>query len=98
MKENNIVKNPNKHPNHINRYPRKWELSKDNGTHIIKALDDISVGNPNNQEQVNLGWIDLSTYKKLCSTLRSLYRHVSSTTASQGTMQPHYEALRKNHF
>ena len=58
MKENNIVKIPYRHPNHINGYPRKWELLKDNGTNVIKAPDDRSVGNPNNQQEINLGWID----------------------------------------
>ena len=28
VKENNIVKIPYRRPNHINRYPRKWELLK----------------------------------------------------------------------
>ena len=78
MKENKIVKIPYRHHNHINGYPRKWELLKDNGTNVIKALDDKSVGNPNNQQQISLGWIDPSKYRKLCSTLRSSYRHVSS--------------------
>ena len=32
VKENNIVKIPYRHLNHINSYPRKWELLKDNGT------------------------------------------------------------------
>ena len=58
VKENNIVKIPYRHPNHINGYSRKWELLKDNGTNVIKSTDDISVGNPNNQQQINLGWID----------------------------------------
>ena len=48
MKENSIVKTPYRHPNHINWYPRKWELLKDNGTNVIKALEDRSIGNPNN--------------------------------------------------
>ena len=73
VKENNIVKIPYRHPNHINGYPRKWESLKDNGTNVINAPDDISVGNPNNQQQINLGWIDPSTYRKLCSTLSSSY-------------------------
>ena len=98
VKENNIVKISYRHPNHINRYPRKWELSKDNGTNAIKTLDDISVANPNNQQQINLGWIDPSTYRKLRSTLISSYRHVSSATTSQGTMRPHYKALRTKSF
>ena len=62
VKENNIVKIPFRRPNHINRYPRKWELLKDNGTNVIKSLDDRSIGNPNNQQQINLGWIGPSTY------------------------------------
>ena len=91
--ENNIVKIPYRHPNHINGYPIKWELLKDNGTNVIKVPDNRSVGNPNNQQQINLGWIDSSTYRKLCSRLRSMYRHVSSAM-----MQPHYTALRTKHF
>ena len=55
-------------------------MSKDNGTNLIKAPEVRAVGNPNIQQQINLGWIDPSTYRKLCSTLRNLYRHVSSTT------------------
>ena len=98
VKENNIVKIPYQHRNHINRYPRKWELLKDNGTSVIKCPDERSIGNPNNQQQINLGWIDTSTYRKLCSTLRSSYRHVSSATMSQGMMRPHYKALRRNPF
>ena len=73
-------------------------MSKDHGTNVIKALDDKSVGNPNNQQQINLGWIDPSTYRKLYFTLRSSYRHVSSATTSQGTMRPHYKALRTKPF
>ena len=62
VKENNIVKIPYRQPNHINEYPRKWELLKDNGTNVIKAPGDRSIGNPNNQQQINLGWIDPLTY------------------------------------
>ena len=58
--------------------PKKRETSKDNGTNVIKAPNVRSVGNPNGQQQINLGWIDPSTYRKLCSILRSSYRHVSS--------------------
>ena len=94
MKENNIVKIPYRHPNHVNRYTRKSELPKDNGTNVIKTAGDKSIRNPNNQQQINLVWIDPLTYQKLCSTLRSSYRHVSSAMASQGTMQPHNKALR----
>ena len=98
MKENNIVKIPYRHPNHINRYPQKWELLNDNGTNVMKFLDDRSIGNPNNQQQINLEWIDPSTYRNLCSTLRSSYQHVSSATNSQRTMRPHYKAFRTKHF
>ena len=62
VKENDIVKIPYRHPNHKNRNSKKWEMSKDNDTNMIKAPDDISVGNPNSQQQINLGWIDPSTY------------------------------------
>ena len=78
VKENDIVKILYGHLGHKNRYPRKGEMSKDNGTNVIKALEIISVGNPNSHKQINLGLIDPSTYRKLCYTLRSLYRHVSS--------------------
>ena len=98
VKENNIVKIPYRHPKHINGYLRKWELLKDSGTNVIEALDNRLVGNLNNQQQINLVWIDLSTYRKLCSTLRSSYQHVSSATTSQGTMQPHYKALNTKSF
>ena len=98
VKENNIVKIPYRHPNHINWYPRKWELLKDNGTNVIKSLDERSIRNPNNQQQINLGWIDPSTYRKLCSTLSSSYRHVSSATPSQRMTWQHYRALRTKPF
>ena len=58
VKENDIVKILYRHPSHKNRYPKKGEMSKDNGTNVIKALDDRSVGNPNSQQQINLGGID----------------------------------------
>ena len=57
VKENFIVKIIYRHPNHKNRYSKKWEISKDNGTNVIKNPDDELVGNPNSyaQEQMNLG-------------------------------------------
>ena len=82
VKENDIVKIPYQHPNHKNRNSKKWEMSKDNDTNMIKAPNDRSVRNPNSQQQINLGWIDPSTYRKLCSTLRSSYRHVSLAMTS----------------
>ena len=98
VKENNIVKILYRHPNHKNRYPKKWELSKANGTSVIKASNDRSVWNANSPQQINLGWIDSSTYQKLCSTLRSLYRHVSSTKTLEKMIHKHYKALRKTPF
>ena len=50
IKENDIVKIPYRHPNHKNRNSKKWEMSKDNDTNMIKAPDDRSVGNPNSQQ------------------------------------------------
>ena len=73
VKESDIVKIPYRHPNHKNRNSKKWEMSKDNDTNMIKAPDIRSVGNPNSQQQINLGWIDPSTYQKLCSILSSSY-------------------------
>ena len=73
-------------------------MSKDNDTNMIKAPDDRSVGNPNSQQQINLGWIDPSTYRNLCSILSSLYRRVSSATTSQRTTRQHYKALRTKPF
>ena len=70
------MKIPYRHPNHKNRNSKKWEMLKDNDTNMIKAPGDRSVGNPNSQQQINLGWIDPSTYRKLCSILISSYRHV----------------------
>ena len=61
IKENDIVKSPYRHPNHKNRYPKKWELSKANGTNVTKAPNNRSVCNTNNPQQLNLGWIDSST-------------------------------------
>ena len=73
VKENRIVKIFYRHPNHKNRYPKKGEMLKDNGTNVIKSPNDGLAGNSNYQQQINLGWIDPSTYRKLCSTIRSLY-------------------------
>ena len=92
------MKIPYRHPNHKNRNSKKWEMLKDNDTNMIKAPDDRSVGNPNSQQQINLGWIDPSTYRKLCSILSSSYRHVSSATTSQRTTRQHYKALRTKPF
>ena len=90
VKESDIVKIPYRHPNHKNQNSKKWEMSKDNDTNMIKALDAGSVGNPNSQQQINLGCINPSTYRNLCSILSSSYRHVSSATTSQRTMRQHY--------
>jgi hypothetical protein len=98
VNENDIVKVPYRHPNHKNRYLKKWEMSKDNGTNVIKSPDDTSVGNPISPQQINLGWIDPSTYQKLCSTLSNSYRHVSSSTTPHKMMQKHYKALRTKPF
>ena len=98
VKENDIVKIPYRHPNHKNWNSKKWEMSKDNDTNTIKAPNDRLVENPNSQQQINLGWINPSTYRKLWSTLSSLYRHVSSATTSQRTTRQHYKALRTKPF
>ena len=55
IKENDIVKILYQCPNHKNRYPKKGEMSKNDGTNVIKALEVISVGNLNSQQQINLG-------------------------------------------
>ena len=73
-------------------------MSKDDDTNMIKAPDERSVGNPNYQQQINLLWIDPSTYRKLCSILNSSYQHVSSATTSQRMTRQHYKALRTKHF
>ena len=62
VKENDIVKILYRHPNHENRYSKKGEMLKDNGTNVIKAPEVRSVGNPNSHQQINLGWIEPSTY------------------------------------
>ena len=64
VKENDIVKIPYRHLNRKNIYSKKWEMSKDNDSNVIKSLDDRSTGNFNiyAQEQINLGWIDPSAY------------------------------------
>ena len=98
VKENDIVKNPYRHPKHKNRYPKKWELSKANGTNVTKAPNDRSVCNANNPQQINLGWIDSSTYRMLCSTLISSYRHVSSAMTLQKKRQKHYEGFEDKAF
>ena len=46
VKENDIVKIPYRHPNHKNRYSKKWEMSKDNGTNVIKLLMIDQYGMP----------------------------------------------------
>ena len=98
VKDNDIVKIPYRHPNHKNIYSKKWEMSKDNSTNVIKSPNDRSVWNANSPQQINLGWIDSSTYRKLCSTLSSSYRHVSSAATPQKMMQKHYKALRTKPF
>ena len=98
VKDNDIVKIPYRHPNHKNWNSKKWEMSKDNDTNMIKALDDRSIGNPNSQQQINLGWIDPSTYWNLLSILSSSYRHVSSAMASQRMTRQHYKALMTKPF
>ena len=50
-------------------------MSKYSGTNVIKSPNDRSVWNENSPQEINLGWIDSSTYRKLCSTLSSSYRH-----------------------
>ena len=94
VKENGIVEVPYRHPNHKNSYSKKWEMSKDSGTNVIKSLNDRSIWNANSPQQINLGWIDSSTYRKLCLTLSSSYRHVSSAVKPQKMTQKHYKALR----
>ena len=73
-------------------------MSKDNDTNMIKAPNDRLVENPNSQQQINLGWIDPSTYQKLCSILSSSYPHVSSATTSQRMTRQHYKALKTKPF
>ena len=53
IKENDIVKIPYRHPNHKNRYSKKWEMSKDSGTNVIKPHNDRSIWNANNPQQIN---------------------------------------------
>ena len=65
VKENDIVEIPYRHSNHKSRYSKKWEMSKDSGTNVIKSPNDISIWNANSPQQINFGWIDSSTYRKL---------------------------------
>ena len=83
IKDNDIVKTPYRYPNHKNKYSTKWEMSKYSSTNVIKSLNDRSVWNANSPQQINLGWIDSSKYRKLCSTLSSSYRHVLSAATPQ---------------
>ena len=85
VKENDTVKILYQQSNHKHWYPKMGELTKDNGTNVIKSPNDISIGNPNSQQKINLGWVDPSTYWNLCSTLRRSYQHVFLATTSQGT-------------
>ena len=47
IKENDIVKIPFRHPYHKNKYSKKWEMSKDSGTNMIKSPNNILVWNAN---------------------------------------------------
>ena len=47
VKENYIVKIPYRHPNHKIIYSKKWEMSKDSSTNVIKYPNDISIWNTN---------------------------------------------------
>ena len=73
-------------------------MLKYSGTNVIKSPNDRSIWNAYSPQQINLGWIDSSTYWKLCSILSSLYRHVSSAVTPQNMMQKHYKALRTKPF
>ena len=73
-------------------------MSKDSGTNVIKSPNDRLVWNANSQQQINLGWIDSSTHRKLCSTLSSSYRHVSLAATPPKMIQKHYKALRTKSF
>ena len=42
VKDSDITKIPYQHPNHKNRNSKKWEMSKDNDTNMIKAPREIS--------------------------------------------------------
>ena len=51
VKENDIVKIPYQHPNHKKKiYSKKWEMSKDSGTNVIKSPNDRSVWNANSPQ------------------------------------------------
>ena len=98
VKDNDIVKIPYQHPNHKNRNSKKWEMSKYSGTNVIKSPNDRSIWNANSPQQINLGWIDSSTYRKLCSTIISSYRHVSLAMTQQKMMLKHYEGFEDKAF
>ena len=73
-------------------------MLKDSDINVIKSPNDRSVWNANSPQQINLGFIDSSTYRKSCSTLSSSYRHVSSAVTPHKMTQKHYKALRTKHF
>ena len=73
-------------------------MSKDSSTNVIKYPKDRSIWNANSQQQINLEWIDSSTYQKLCSTFSSSYQHILSATTQQKMIQKHYKALRTKLF
>jgi len=68
VKENDIVKIPYRHLNRKNIYSKKWEMSKDSGTNVIKSPNDRSIWNANSLQQINLGWID-SSHIESCAQL-----------------------------
>ena len=99
IRENKVEKIPYRHPNHSSRYLKNRKQStKIIDTRALHSQDVSSLTQCNVQQRINLGWIDPTTYQKLCSTLRSLYRLVSSTKTLHRTMRSHYKALRTNPF
>ena len=52
------------------------QLTKDTNTNAIKCHEVSSIWKHNVPQKLKLGWINPFTFRKLCSTLRSSYRHV----------------------
>jgi hypothetical protein len=91
IRESHATKTPYRHPNHKRRHfnQSKYQHRSEGKqlTYRPKNVDASTLENKlfwesykrNIPQRINLGWSDPFTVQQLCSTLRSLYRLVSST-------------------
>ena len=74
IRENDMEKIPYPHPNHGSQYHKNRKQSIEiSETPALNSQDVSSLRKCSIQQRINLGWIDPSTYQKLCSTLKSVY-------------------------